>query len=241
GNSIPLDDESLSYLRLGTYELGTNSVEHGDFSQGDAEARLIVVVSTDHLQVTYWDNAREFCTITREHIDIADNIRTGRKRGLGLYLLQKITKDLQYERDDGWNRTTFKISRGKIVNQEWYRRVKMNNLSITTTPTGKKDTAVVKPAGSINSSTVPQLDSCFGKLVGLGTTTIVVDLSETEFISSSGVGLLLGSVSSLRERGGDLMLMNIPSLINDIFDILNIKMHFHIIESLDELKTADKS
>ncbi|UCH84144.1 MAG: hypothetical protein JSW50_00190, partial [Candidatus Latescibacterota bacterium] len=63
GNSIPLDDESLSYLRLGTYELGTNSVEHGDFSQADAEARLNVVVSTDHLQVTYWDNAREFCTI----------------------------------------------------------------------------------------------------------------------------------------------------------------------------------
>ncbi len=241
GNSIPLDEESLLHLRLSLYELGANSVEHGRFRHGKPEAKLKVVVAPEHLDVIYLDNGDEFCTITQAEIDIIDNIRKGRKRGLGLYLLQKITSDLSYERAGIWNRTRFKIRRNTQVNQELNRRAKMNNLKITTTTTERHDTVVVTPAGSINSSTVPQLDSCFGELVGKGNRTIVVDLSKTEFISSSGVGLLLGSVSSLREKGGDLVLMNIPSLINDIFDILNIKMHFRIIDSLDDLKIAAKT
>jgi anti-sigma B factor antagonist len=216
-------------------------VEHGEFHHGDPEARLNVVVAEKHIEITYRDNSDEFCTITQEYIDIEDNIQKGRKRGLGLYLLKKITGDIHYQREGTWNRTTFRIERNTNLNQELNRRTRMNHLTITTTPTGKKDTVVVTPAGSINSSTVPHLDSSFGELVGMGANTIVVDLSDTEFISSSGVGLLLGSVSSLREKGGDLVLMNIPSLINDIFDILNIKMHFRIIESLDELKTAIKT
>jgi anti-anti-sigma regulatory factor len=48
-------------------------------------------------------------------------------------------------------------------------------------------------------------------------------------------------VSSLREKGGDLVLMNIPNLVNDIFDILNIKMHFRLIDDLSELKVVAKS
>jgi anti-sigma B factor antagonist len=238
GNSIPLDEESLLHMRLGLYELGANSVEHGRFDRGSPETKLRIAVAAGHLEITYLDNADEFCTVTPRRVDIGRNIGEGRKRGLGLFVLQSITTDLRYERDGIWNRTRFKIRRNPRNNTNLDRRTTMNNLKITTKPTERRDTAVVTPAGSINSSTVPHLDSCFGELFGKGIRTIVVDLSEAEFISSSGVGLLLGSVSSLREKDGDLVLMNIPSLINDIFDILNIKMHFRIIDSLDDLKTT---
>ncbi|UCG50486.1 MAG: STAS domain-containing protein [Candidatus Latescibacterota bacterium] len=238
GYSVPFDEESLSYLRLCTYELGANTVEHGTFQHDNPEATVKIVIRGDHFDVTYSDNAEQFATTHIREVDIAKNIRTGSKRGLGLYLLQKITQDLTYTRDAIWNRTNFKIKRRETATHELNRRAKMNTLSITVTPTESKNTAVIRPVGSINSATVPQLDACFGDLVGKGQRTIVIDLSETEFISSSGVGLLLGTVSSLRDKSGDLVLMNIPTLINDIFDILNIKIHFRIIKSLDELKIA---
>lgn len=241
GNSIPLDEESLLRMRLSLYELGANSVERGRFDHRPPETKFRIAVAVDHLDITYLDNADEFCTVTPHKADIGRSIDEGRKRGLGLFVLQRITTDLSYERDGIWNSTRFKIERNTRANTNLNRRTTMNNLKITTTPTERRDTTVVTPAGSINSSTVPHLDSCFGELVGKGVRTIVVDLSDTEFISSSGVGLLLGSVSSLREKDGDLVLMNIPSLINDIFDILNIKMHFRIIDSLDDLKTAAKT
>jgi anti-sigma B factor antagonist len=114
----------------------------------------------------------------------------------------------------------------------------MNNLSIVAMRTDSPETVVLKSSGSINSSTVPQLDSSFNALLRNGQNTIVLDLSETEFISSSGVGLLLGTVSSLRETNGDLVLMNPSKLVNDILDVLNIKMHFRIIKDVNELKVG---
>ena len=117
----------------------------------------------------------------------------------------------------------------------------MNDLSITVGRTGSPDVVVLKLSGSINSQTVPQLDATFSEHTSAGRNTIVLDLSATDFISSSGVGLLIGTASLLRDKNGDLVLMNLPKLVNDIFDVLNIKMHFRIIKDLSELKVGAKA
>ncbi|MEJ2721683.1 MAG: hypothetical protein P8181_11190 [bacterium] len=91
GNSIPLDEESLLHMRLSLYELGANSVEHGRFDHGSPETKMRIAIAADHLEITYLDNADEFCTVTPCRVDIGRNIDEGRKRGLGLFVLQSIT------------------------------------------------------------------------------------------------------------------------------------------------------
>jgi anti-anti-sigma factor len=117
----------------------------------------------------------------------------------------------------------------------------MNELEITVTRSESRDSVVVRPAGSINSTTVAQLDATINDLVNQRSTMIVLDLSGTNFISSSGVGLLVGTVDFLRKKNGDLVLMNLPKLVNDIFDVLNIKQHFRIIKDLTELKAGART
>ena len=114
----------------------------------------------------------------------------------------------------------------------------MNELAITVERAESRDAAVLRPAGSINSSTVAKLDASINDLVHEGRSTIVLDLSATDFISSSGVGLLVGTVQTLREKNGDLVLMNLTKLVNDIFDVLNIKAHFRIIQDVKEIRTG---
>ena len=97
------------------------------------------------------------------------------------------------------------------------------------------DVVVVKPHGSINSSTTPTLDAEFENLIAKRHEMLVIDLSDTDFISSSGIGVLLSVVNTLRDRGGDLVLMNSTRLIEDILEIMNISDYFRTIESLDEL------
>jgi anti-anti-sigma factor len=240
GYSIPLDEESLGYLRLCLYELGANTVEHGDFDHGGPEIRVTLVVRDDRIEIEYSDNAEAFSTSNGRDIDVADMIKQRSKRGLGLFMLKKIAEELSYRRESTWNHTRFGITRGKEALYDLNRRTDMNDLSITVTRTDCREIAVLKPSGSINSSTVAQLDSSFNALLRNGQNTIALDLSETEFISSSGVGLLLGTVSSLREKNGDLVLMNVPKLIDDILDVLNIKMHFRMIKDLNELKVGAK-
>jgi anti-sigma B factor antagonist len=235
GYSIPLDENSLSRLRLCLYELGANTVEHGVFYGAGPEIRVSLVIGEDCIVAKFCDNAACFSTLRGKRVDVAEKISHRSKRGLGLFLLNRMTDGLSYERDASWNRTMLIIHRDKDASCHLNRRTDMNELKITVTPTDCRDTVVVKPAGSINSTTVPQMDACISQLIQSGQTTIVIDLSETEFISSSGVGLLLGTVSALRDKGGDMLLMRLPKLVNDIFDVLNIKMHFRILGDLREL------
>jgi anti-sigma B factor antagonist len=100
------------------------------------------------------------------------------------------------------------------------------------------DAIVVKVYGSINSTTTPELDAKFEDLIAKKHLRIVVDLSDTDFISSSGIGILLSTVTVLRDKEGDLILMNPPKLIDDILEIMNIRSYFRSITSLDELNSV---
>jgi anti-sigma B factor antagonist len=99
------------------------------------------------------------------------------------------------------------------------------------------DVVVVKVCGSINSTTTADLDATFEDLIARKHLRIVVDLSDTDFISSSGIGVLLSTVTVLRDKEGDLILMSPPKLIDDILEIMNIRNYFRSIKSLDELSS----
>jgi anti-anti-sigma factor len=98
------------------------------------------------------------------------------------------------------------------------------------------DAVIVKPVGSIDSTTTHAVEKRLIHIIDNGIKYLIMDFSKTTFISSSGVGVLLGLVSSLREDNGDLVLMNVSDRINDIFDILNINDYFVTIENVDQLR-----
>ena len=100
------------------------------------------------------------------------------------------------------------------------------------------DAVVVRVTGSINSTTTSDLDAIFEDLIAKKHPRIVVDLSDTDFISSSGIGVLLSTVTVLRDKDGDLILMNPPKLIGDILEIMNIRDYFRSITTLDELNSV---
>jgi anti-sigma B factor antagonist len=74
------------------------------------------------------------------------------------------------------------------------------NLTVSTA----QEYAVVRPEGRLTAPSVPQLRSAVDDLITGGTPRIVVDLSATEFIDSSGLGALVGGLKSARLAGGDL-------------------------------------
>jgi anti-sigma B factor antagonist len=241
GSAMSLDQRTLSHLRLCLYELAANTAEHASFAGASPEIRVEIAAERNRIDVGYRDNASEFSTIREGRFDIGERIRGKSKRGLGLFLLGRMTVGLKYARETGWNRTRFAIRRTNGIVCDLYRRLDMNELDITVDRTGAPNTAVLRPAGSINSSTVAKLDESINDLVHEGRATVVLDLSATNFISSSGVGLLVGTVQTLREKDGDLVLMNLSKLVNDIFDVLNIKGYFRIIKDVSELKTGARS
>jgi anti-anti-sigma factor len=111
----------------------------------------------------------------------------------------------------------------------------MSEFSVELIPCSIDGAAIVRPVGSIDAAAAPILESHFKSLFEQSTSNIVVDFSKADFISSAGIGIFLGSVSMLRESGGDIMFMNVPPHIDEVFDIINVKSFFTTIDNVDQI------
>ncbi len=95
---------------------------------------------------------------------------------------------------------------------------------VETTQFDKAD--VVKASGRIDSHTAPDLKQAFDGLLEGGRFRLVFDMSDIEFLSSSGVWVLLETQKRARKkRGGDLVIANANQNIQKTLDLAGL-MHF---------------
>jgi anti-sigma B factor antagonist len=81
------------------------------------------------------------------------------------------------------------------------------------------DTALVALHGQVDLHTAPELRDQLVAAIEDGAVNLVVDLTETTFIDSMTLGVLLGAVKRLRPRGGRLRIVCDDSNIRKIFEI----------------------
>ena len=111
GHSELLDAMTISRTRLGLTELLSNTVEHATFDEVDPAIEVRLSIRTDSVRMRYNDNAREFNSSESPKVDISAVINQRKKRGLGLHLLSQMADQIEYERTDNWNVTTFTLNR----------------------------------------------------------------------------------------------------------------------------------
>lgn len=67
-----------------------------------------------------------------------------------------------------------------------------------------------------------------------GKTNVVVDLSKVKFMNSSGLGMLISAMTTLRNAGGDLRLANVADRIQSLLVItklITVFKHFDSVEA----------
>jgi anti-sigma regulatory factor (Ser/Thr protein kinase) len=113
-DSEDLNPRSKLLLRLCVYELATNTIEHGTFSNAPPEICLELTFAECEVSVIYRDNADVFLTDSPASINmVEEQISTSSKRGLGLYMLNKLCPDFEYERVNDWNTSSFSLETKK--------------------------------------------------------------------------------------------------------------------------------
>jgi anti-anti-sigma factor len=73
---------------------------------------------------------------------------------------------------------------------------------------------------------------------GLGTKYLVVDCEELEFLSSAGVGAILGTIEKSREGGGDIVLCRLSPTIAHVFKVLDLFDFLTIVATRDDALVA---
>jgi anti-sigma B factor antagonist len=88
--------------------------------------------------------------------------------------------------------------------------------------TDARGIGVVVPQGRLNMVSARRLREVLSELVDGGTTRIVVDLGETTFLDSSGLGALIAGLKSARQAGGDLQVARPTAEVMSVFELTNL-------------------
>jgi anti-sigma B factor antagonist len=97
---------------------------------------------------------------------------------------------------------------------------------------------VIALAGEVDLYTAPEFKQQLLDVIGQGAKEVVVDFSDTTFIDSTTLGVLVGGVKRLRTNEGQLSLVCSDRNITKIFEITGLDRVFTIYGSRDEAISA---
>jgi anti-sigma B factor antagonist len=108
------------------------------------------------------------------------------------------------------------------------------NFTLTTEKLDDGADYVVALGGEVDLYTAPELKQSLQRLVGQGATKLIVDMTETTFIDSTTLGVLLSIVKRVRPEGGSVVLVCPDRNVKRIFEITLLDRVFGIVDTRDQ-------
>ena len=100
------------------------------------------------------------------------------------------------------------------------------------------DVYVISLAGEVDLYTAPEFKQQLLEVIGQGGRQVIVDFTNTTFIDSTTLGVLVGGVKRLRTNDGQLSLVCSDRTITKIFEITGLDRVFAIHPTREEAVAA---
>ena len=101
-----------------------------------------------------------------------------------------------------------------------------NPFSISTSV--EVDLTVLSLDGFLDAHTAPQFEAALQEKVDAGQVRLIVDCPKLTYISSAGLGVFMGFIEEIRERGGDIKICGLIPKVAQVFDILGFSALYDI-------------
>jgi anti-anti-sigma factor len=101
---------------------------------------------------------------------------------------------------------------------------------------GKRDgTTILKLSGPLTISTMFGFQN---ELRAVKSDVLILDLSETPYMDSAGLGLIMNSHVSLMDRGGKLLLAGVNDRVKALFEMTKVQA---VLKSFPTVEEAEES
>lgn len=97
-----------------------------------------------------------------------------------------------------------------------------------------KPISVIKVGGYIEFSTSDELDKVIDSLLTQNSYNIIVDLEKVDYISSRGWSIFLSKLKEIREREGDIKLVNMNENVYEVYKVLEFFWFLKVYDTLEE-------
>ena len=96
------------------------------------------------------------------------------------------------------------------------------------------DVVIMDINGEIDLYNAPDIKENIKNQMESGKTNIVINLDKVSYIDSSGIGVLISSLSNLKKAGGSLKIINVYASVRKVFELTKLTSFFDIYDSEQE-------
>jgi anti-sigma B factor antagonist len=83
--------------------------------------------------------------------------------------------------------------------------------------------------GFLDAHTAPEFEKAIQDEIDAGHLQFIVDGTKLTYISSAGLGVFMGFIEELRERGGDIKICGLSPKVEQVFEILGFHALYDIV------------
>ncbi|MBN2071086.1 MAG: anti-sigma factor antagonist [Candidatus Krumholzibacteriota bacterium] len=211
-------------VRFSVYELLNNIVEYGIYRIDKEWIDLEIEKENDRLLISIADEGIEFDPTSSDEFNLDNYLKGGAKRGLGLMMIKKLNEKMKYARERKTNRVVIeKFVPGEDIPG---KERNMTPLNIGVPKSVGEGIYKIELSGDLDSKGALILEETMNALLERKIHNVILDFDKLTFISSAGVGMLLGLVSSLRREKGQATFINVSEHVRSVFNLLNLNDYF---------------
>ena len=112
----------------------------------------------------------------------------------------------------------------------------MEGIQLSVKQTGaNNDISIIKVGGYIDTTTSAELEHSLESLIKSNNYNIIIDLENVDYISSAGWGIFISELKGIRDKGGDLKLVN---MMPDVYEVFELLEFHYILKAFDSIEDA---
>lgn len=101
----------------------------------------------------------------------------------------------------------------------------------------ENDVLIVRLIGTLISK--PQVQGLLDEIdfqFNEGLKKVIIDLSEMKYMNSTGLNILINILTQSRNKGGEVIIANVPEKINNLLIITKLNNVFNIVKDINAAK-----
>lgn len=217
------DPKTRFHIELACDEASTNIIEHAYGGEGNGAITVRWSIKDNVFQVDLRDTGKPFdptaisapAPITPQ--STIDDIAVG---GLGMHFMRTLMDEVHYAFDSAGNTVSLckwiPPAAGAPV---WWHRLSDGVL-------------LVRARGRIDQDTITPLETQLKTLLADPQPAIVIDLAAVNYINSGGLRALVTAWRTAREKGGNIVLINLDERVREIISMVGFDKIIRIDDSL---------
>jgi anti-anti-sigma factor len=210
-------------VNLSLEEIVANVISYGHDDSDDHDIVVRLALADGQWTIEVEDDGRPFDPLDVPTPDLAQPLEERSVGGLGIHLVRNMMDGMEYRRDGGKNRLVMKK-----------RIAEQGGAMLEVTHEKLGGIVAVRIKGRLDVGSAKRLEDHLQALMNEGENRLVVDFSELDYISSSGLHVLLLAAIRAKDARGGVALCGMRDHIRAVFDIAGFSHVFPIYGSQDE-------